>query len=89
MNDVCLLSAVELATAIRAKDVSPVEVTRAILDRIERLDRHLNAFCTRMDEEALEAARAAEEAVQRGDELGPLHGVPVSIKDNLYVKGSQ
>jgi aspartyl-tRNA(Asn)/glutamyl-tRNA(Gln) amidotransferase subunit A len=89
MNDVCLLSASELATAIRAKDVSPVEATREVLDRIERLDPHLNAFCTRMDEEALEAARAAEEAVQRGDELGPLHGVPVSVKDNLYVKGSR
>jgi len=89
MNDVCLLSAVELATAIRARDVSPVDVTRAVLDRIERFDPHLNAFCTRMDEEALGAARAAEEAVQRGDELGPLLGVPISVKDNLYVKGSR
>jgi aspartyl-tRNA(Asn)/glutamyl-tRNA(Gln) amidotransferase subunit A len=86
-DDLCFLSAFELAARIRQRDVSPVEVTRAILERVDRLDPHLNAFCTRLDEEALAAAQRAEFAVVRGDSLGPLHGVPVSIKDNIYVKG--
>ncbi len=86
-DELCLLSACELATVIRDKTVSPVEVTQAVLNRIERLNPSLNAFCTSMADSALEAARAAEADVVRGKQLGPLHGVPVSIKDNLYVKG--
>jgi aspartyl-tRNA(Asn)/glutamyl-tRNA(Gln) amidotransferase subunit A len=86
-DDLCFLPAFELAARIRQRDVSPVEVTRAVLERADRLDPHLNAFCTRMDEEALAEAQRAEVAVARGDVLGPLHGVPVSIKDNIYIKG--
>ena len=86
-DEICYLSAVELVSAIRAKDLSPVEITEAVLERIERLNPVLNAFCTSMADEARAAARRAEEAVVHGEELGPLHGVPVSIKDNLYVKG--
>ena len=86
-DEICYLSAIELVSAIRAKDLSPVEITEAVLERIERLNPVLNAFCTSMADEARAAARRAEEAVMRGEELGPLHGVPVSIKDNLYVKG--
>ena len=85
--DLCALSAVELASAIRAKKVSPVEVSRQILDRIEKLNPALNAVCTSMAEEARETAKRAEEAVMRGDALGPLHGVPVTIKDIMGVKG--
>jgi aspartyl-tRNA(Asn)/glutamyl-tRNA(Gln) amidotransferase subunit A len=86
-DQICYSSASDLAAAVRAKDVSPVEITEAVLDRIERLNPQLNAFCTMMNDEALAAATLAEQQVARGDSLGPLHGVPVSVKDNLYVKG--
>jgi aspartyl-tRNA(Asn)/glutamyl-tRNA(Gln) amidotransferase subunit A len=85
-DDLCYTSAVDLAAAIRAKKLSPVEVTGAVLARIERLNPQLNAFCTVTADAARQAAREAEAAVMRGDRLGPLHGVPVSIKDLLYVK---
>ncbi|MCH7726600.1 MAG: amidase [Planctomycetes bacterium] len=86
-EDLCFLSAFELAEAIREKSVSPVEVMQAVLDRIERLNPTLNAFCTLTADDAIQAAKLAEGAVMKREPLGPLHGVPVSIKDNLYVKG--
>ena len=85
-EDLCFLSAVEMAAAVRDRTVSPVELTRAMLDRIERYNPALNAFCISMADEALQAAEALESQVQRGETLGPLHGVPVSIKDILYVQ---
>ena len=88
-NDLCYLSAFELARAIRAKSVSPVEATLAVLDRVEKLNPQLNAFCTLMAESAMLEARQAEGAVMSGETLGPLHGVPISIKDNIYVKDSR
>ncbi|MEE8362583.1 MAG: amidase family protein [Dehalococcoidia bacterium] len=66
---------------IASKEVSSVEVTELALERIERLNPTLNAFLTVVPDMALEMARDAEAAVMRGDELGPLHGVPTSIKD--------
>lgn len=88
-DDLCFTSAVEIAAAVRAKKVSPVEVTRAVLERIERLNPKLNAFCVVKSDEALAAAKRLEAAVMRGDEVGPLGGVPVSIKDLLYVKDTR
>ena len=88
-NDLCYLSAFELARAIRAKSVSPVEATLAVLDRVEKLNPKLNAFCTLMAESAMLEARQAEGAVKSSETLGPLHGVPISIKDNIYVKDSR
>jgi len=85
-EDLCFLSAIEMAAAIRDRTVSPVELTRAILDRIDRLNPALNAFCISMADEALQTAGELEAQVVRGETLGPLHGVPVSIKDILYVK---
>jgi aspartyl-tRNA(Asn)/glutamyl-tRNA(Gln) amidotransferase subunit A len=85
-ESLCYLSAVELAAAVRARTVSPVEITRAVLERIDRLNPVLNAFSISMAEEALASARQAEAAVLAGRLPGPLHGVPVSIKDILYVK---
>lgn len=79
--------AVELAGRIRAKDISPVEVTEYFLDRIERINPKLNAYVTLTPEEALAAAKRAEKAVQSGGETGPLHGVPVSVKDLAWLKG--
>jgi len=82
-----LLSAREIAAQIRRKAVSPVEVARAHLDRIERLNPKLNAFVDCQPEAVLAQARDAEKAILRGDELGPLHGAPVSIKSSIDVAG--
>jgi amidase len=82
--------AVELATAIRRKEVSPVEVVDAYLARIDELDPRLNAFCHRADDEVREAASAAADAVVHAvspDDLPPFHGVPLPIKDLNDVAG--
>jgi aspartyl-tRNA(Asn)/glutamyl-tRNA(Gln) amidotransferase subunit A len=85
--DLCFTPATELAELIRAKKLSPVELTRAVLARIEALDPVLGAFCTPTPELAVADARRAEEAVMRGDRLPPLHGIPYSIKDLALTKG--
>lgn len=79
--------ATELARLIRNRALSPVEVIQAHLDRIEAVNPKVNAVVTLMGEEALKAARVAEKAVLNGDALGPLHGVPFSIKDALDTAG--
>jgi aspartyl-tRNA(Asn)/glutamyl-tRNA(Gln) amidotransferase subunit A len=85
--DLAFTSATELAGLIRARKLSPVELTRAVLERIERLNPTLNAFCTVTADAALAAARRAEQAVMSGDPLGPIHGVPFSVKDLALTKG--
>jgi amidase len=82
-----LPSAREIAAQIRAKAVSPVEVARIHLERIECLNPVLNAFVDCQPETVLEQARKAEKAVLQGDGLGPLHGVPLSIKSSIDVAG--
>ena len=86
-TDLCYTPATELARLIRTRALSPVEVTRAVLERIERVNPSLNAFCTITADLALDTARAAERAVMQGDALGPLHGVPYSVKDLNFTKG--
>lgn len=81
------LPATELARLIRTKKVSPVEVVDAKLRRIEQLNPKLNAYLTVAEAEARAAAKAAEAMVMKGEELPPLHGVPVSIKDLMFTKG--
>lgn len=81
------MPAVALATAIRKKKVSPVEVIDAVYARLHRINPRINAFCTLTEEEARRSARMAEAAVMRGDRVGPLHGVPVSIKDLFMTRG--
>ncbi len=80
-DELCFLPAVELARRIAERDLSPVEVMEGALARIEAAQPVLNAFCFVYPEEALAAARAAERAVAAGARLGPLHGVPIAIKD--------
>ncbi len=82
-------SAIELAAMIRSRKVSPVEVVKAVLARIERHNPALNAFVTVQAEEALCAAAKAEDAIARGQPTGPLFGVPLHVKDNLHVAGSR
>jgi len=85
-DDLTWLPALELAALIRARKVSPVEVVDAALARIERHNPALNAYCTVTAEEARDAAQAAEVSVMTGEELGALHGVPVSIKDLVFTR---
>ncbi|HVB78433.1 MAG TPA: amidase [Candidatus Binataceae bacterium] len=77
----------EAARLVRERAVSPVELTRACIDRIRGHDAELRAFITVLEEPALEQARRAEEAVMRKDALGPLHGVPLALKDCFAVRG--
>jgi aspartyl-tRNA(Asn)/glutamyl-tRNA(Gln) amidotransferase subunit A len=88
LDELGFTSAIDLAALIRRKELSPVEVVDGALARIERLNPTLNAFCEVLAEDARRAARTAEAAVQRGDELGPLHGVPVGVKDQMNVTGA-
>jgi Asp-tRNA(Asn)/Glu-tRNA(Gln) amidotransferase A subunit family amidase len=85
-EDICYLDATELSAQIRAKTISPVEVVQAHLERIDAINPKLNAIVT-MIQDAQERARAAEAAVMRGDHLGPLHGVPFTIKDCVDTAG--
>ena len=82
--------AVELAAAIRRKEVSPVEVVDLYLDRMDELDPRLNAFCHRADDDVRKAAAEAADAVvwaASPEDLRPFHGVPLPIKDLLVVAG--
>jgi aspartyl-tRNA(Asn)/glutamyl-tRNA(Gln) amidotransferase subunit A len=85
--DLAFTPATELAALIHARKLSPVELTRAVLDRVERLNPVINAFCTLTPDLALTAAREAEQAVMKGEGHGPLRGIPFSIKDLHYAKG--
>ena len=86
-EDLAWRSALEIATLVRNKQLSPVELTTALLARIEALDPRVNAFCLVTADLARAAAREAEIAVMKREPLGALHGVPVSLKDVLYTRG--
>jgi aspartyl-tRNA(Asn)/glutamyl-tRNA(Gln) amidotransferase subunit A len=81
------LTIAEAAEAIQKHEVSPLELTRTFLERIDALDQQLNAFITVTAESALQEARAAEAAILRGDYQGPLHGIPIALKDLYATKG--
>ena len=85
-EEICFAPATELAARIRQKSLSPVEVAQAHLDRIERLNPTLNAIVF-FAADPLAQAREAEAAVMRGDYLGPLHGVPYTLKDCIETAG--
>jgi aspartyl-tRNA(Asn)/glutamyl-tRNA(Gln) amidotransferase subunit A len=85
--DLCSLTLHEVSERIRSKDVSPVEATEAALERIARLNPKLNSFITVMAEQAIEDARAAGGEIAAGRYRGPLHGVPVAVKDLCETKG--
>src|SRR4051812_3341081 len=87
MSTLHWLSAAEAARAIAARELSPVELTQALLDRIEQLDPRLNVFIRLDADAAMAAARAAETEISAGRACGPLHGVPVGIKDIIDVAG--
>jgi aspartyl-tRNA(Asn)/glutamyl-tRNA(Gln) amidotransferase subunit A len=83
----CYFSAGELSRLIRKRKVSPVEVVKAHLARIEALEPLLNSFITLLPEQAVEEARLAEHEIESGQYRGPLHGIPIGLKDLFYVKG--
>jgi amidase len=86
--DICFAPARELAAAIRERRLSSVEVVGAFLDRIDAVDGQVNAITTKVPrEEALSRAEVADEAVAAGAPLGPLHGLPIAVKDLMDVAG--
>ncbi|MGH9804097.1 MAG: amidase [Candidatus Acidiferrales bacterium] len=87
MSEIASLSATALAEQIRRRKISPREAVEAHLRRIEKLNPALNAFVSLRAEEALDDARAAEAALEAKQPLGPLHGVPISIKSSIDVAG--
>ena len=86
-QEICFLTAIELARHIRAKELSATEVMEAHLTQIERVNPQVNAIVTFLPEQALEQARAADEALSHGEDVGPLHGLPVAHKDLTPTKG--
>ena len=81
MTELCDLSASQLEKMIRIKDASPVEILESCIARTKSIDGALNAMVTPAFDTALVAARAAEDAVMRGDDLGLIHGLPIAVKD--------
>ena len=86
-NDIPYLSATELAGYIESKQLSPLEAVDAYLSRIERVDPKLNSYVTVCAETAREEARKAGEEIAGGGYRGPLHGIPVGVKDQIHAKG--
>ncbi|MBI4198939.1 MAG: Asp-tRNA(Asn)/Glu-tRNA(Gln) amidotransferase subunit GatA [Chloroflexi bacterium] len=86
-DDLCDLNITQLAPLVRGRRLSPVELCRAYLDRIQALDGTYHCFITVMADSALEQARTAEREVASGTYRGPLHGIPVGLKDLFYTQG--
>src|SRR5207237_9231417 len=86
-SEVTQLSLSEASELIRSRNISPVELTQVCLSRIDRLNGKLNAFITVTADSALSQARAAEGEIHRGNWKGPLHGVPIALKDLLDTAG--
>jgi aspartyl-tRNA(Asn)/glutamyl-tRNA(Gln) amidotransferase subunit A len=86
-DDLCFTPATELARRIATRELSPVTLMDAVLARAEAMDKLLNLFALPRFDAARDAARAAEAAVMSGAPLGPLHGVPITVKDNVAVAG--
>ena len=85
--DISNLTIKQLSTLIAAGEISCSEVVDATLKRIQKLNPKLNAFITILDESARREARYADSLLKQGKYLGPLHGIPISLKDLIYIKG--
>jgi aspartyl-tRNA(Asn)/glutamyl-tRNA(Gln) amidotransferase subunit A len=88
-QDVADLTLKRASALLRSKSVSPLELTDACLKRIEKYNPSLNAFITVTADEARAAAKRAQEEQQRGIWRGPLHGIPVAVKDNIDTAGTR
>jgi amidase len=87
VSELCTKNLTEVSALIKKKEVSPVALTQAVLDRIAALDGKLYSYLTVTSDLALQQARAAEQEIARGTYRGPLHGVPIAVKDLCYTKG--
>ena len=79
------LSATELAKKIKSKEVSSKELTQMYIDRIEKLDGDVNSVIIKMFDKAIKDAEEADEALSKGEDLGPLHGLPMTIKESYAI----
>jgi len=86
-EDICFMSAFEMREKIETQELSSIEITETIIERIEKINPIINAYCTPTFELARETAKKADEAVKRSEKLGLLHGIPTSIKDLIQTKG--
>jgi amidase len=86
MTELALAPLTAVAHRLQSRDLSPVELTRHLLDRIDRLDPRFHSYVTVLADRAMTQARAAEAAIASGDYCGPLHGIPVAVKDLCFTK---
>ena len=86
-DEICFMSAYEMLEKIKTQELTSTEITESIIERIERINPIINAYCTPTFELARETAKKADEAVKKGEKLGLLHGIPTSIKDLMQTKG--
>ena len=86
-EEIPFLSVAELSGYIKKKEITPVETVRAYLERIERIDPKLNAYIPVLADQAEHDAELAGREIASGNYLGPLHGIPVAIKDQIHSKG--
>ncbi len=86
-SEIPFLSVAQLSELIKTRDVSPVEVVEGYLDRIASLNDRLYAYLTVCRDQAVQAARESERALAQGEYKGPLHGVPVAVKDQINTAG--
>ena len=86
-EDIFYMSASDMAEKIRAQELTSLEITETIIERIEKINPIINAYCTPTFELAREMAKNADQAVKKGEKLGLLHGIPISLKDETDLKG--
>ncbi len=87
--DLPFLSISEVSELIRKKEISPVEITQEVLKRIEEVDGKINSYVTVLADDAIQSAKEAEKLLSSGTYLGPLHGVPIGLKDIFCMKGAR
>ena len=87
MEDYYWNSSLDLVDKVKKKEISPVEVLQCYLDRIEKVNPQINAIVTLTEETARTQAKKAEESLFNGKPIGPLHGVPITLKDNIFTRG--
>ncbi|MFX1593912.1 MAG: amidase family protein, partial [Promethearchaeota archaeon] len=86
-EDICYMSAYEMREKIKNQEITSEEITEIIIERIEKINPIINAYCTPTFDLARDLAKNADQAVKKGEKLGLLHGVPISIKDETETKG--
>jgi Asp-tRNA(Asn)/Glu-tRNA(Gln) amidotransferase A subunit family amidase len=86
-DDICFMPAYEMAERIRSQELTSLEITETIIERIEKINPIINAYCTTTFDLARNMAKKADELVKRGEKIGLLNGIPISIKDLMQTKG--